>query len=248
MSVQSSSPPAISRVRLILFVAGPTRAPERLLELLSVWAEPGLHSPTWAGSTERQRVRFDPNDLKSATEDLNLWREQDPPTFWGVLDVSPKPIARLVLNYEAPGADWQELRSGVDELVARWAPEYAALQPLYSEPDAPSQAPALAGLDARALDYRKCGPPGVFAQTYFGGQLLEALLAKLGRDRLEGLGARLQAWGGYRLCLDDTWRVSYAELRAEQLKRDAELRQSGLFGDYSGSGTAKRGQAWTPLL
>jgi hypothetical protein len=166
-----------------------------------------------------------------------------PPKYWGSVDASPHPIARILLHYENIAAKHvAPVCGGIVRLVDTLAPAYAALHFRWAE-RTDERAASMNGLFTKALQYRRHGPPGVFAWTWFGPALVELL----GAGPLRSAGAVATPWGGAWLPLvEQPWAVPFAELRERQIAADAALRAAGCFGDYS-KPIPQTGPKWRPL-
>jgi hypothetical protein len=244
--MKSADSSIISEVHAALFVGGPAKSIEAQTALLGAIASEPETVPTHGSLDERRRLPFSAEAL--ATEAGTnpgaslLWRLR-PPKYWGSVDASKLPIARVLLHYEDIGqASVGPVCGGIARLVDKLEPAYALLHFKWTDATA-EQAISMRGFSTKALCYCKFGPPGVFVWTWFGPALVE----RFGMPSLLAQGAISTPWGGASLPLiEQPWRATFEALRERQVAVDEVLRARGIFGDYS-QPVPQKGAQWTPL-
>lgn len=233
----------ICEIHATFMVNGPTRNVDEQTALLEAIASVSEIAPTHGNVDDRKRLPFSLEALAAQPWSKSLWRLK-PPKYWGSLDATPQPIGRLLLHYEDIDQDSVEtVCRGIARLVERLEPAYAALHFKWVDQTREQIASSMAGFSAQALDYRRYGPPGIFAWTWFGPAFVEMI----GMASLQAAGAKQTSWGGASLPLvEDPWVPSFDALSERQLAVDKELRPHGFFGDYSRP-LPQKGAQWTPL-
>ncbi|HEX7130964.1 MAG TPA: pentapeptide repeat-containing protein [Iamia sp.] len=238
-------PSAVTRIRALVFIDGPTDEPRSLAAVLDALTAQPATTPTHGSYNDGMRTPFAADALAADAGGLSttvwLWRRARPRLF-GSVDAFSQAIARISLEYEGIAADDVEpVYLAVEQLVDRLAPVYAGVHVAEAEMD-DERAASLRGMSTKALEYRKTGPPGVFASTWFGSDLV----ARFPPGTIEEAGGRPTAWGGMSVRLDDRpWALPFAELRARQVAVDAALRPHGVLADRST--VPQAGPAWTPI-
>lgn len=245
-SAPIDGPPSdVTRIRALVFVDGPTDEPQSLGAILDALTAQPATTPTHGSYDDGVRTPFAADALAADAGGLSttvwLWRRSRPRLF-GSVDVFSQAIARVSLEYDGIAADDVEpVYLALEQLVDRLAPAYAGVHVAWADMD-DERAASLRGISAKALEYRKTGPPGVYASTWFGPDLV----ARFPPGAIEEAGGRPMAWGGMSLRLDDRpWALPFAELRARQVAVDAALRRHGVLADRST--VPKAGPAWTPI-
>jgi hypothetical protein len=238
---------SIAKVHATLFVTGPTKSVEAQTALLETIASEQQTAPTHGSLDERKRKPFSlitlATEAATSMGDPILWR-LTPPKYWGVIDATSMPIARISFEYEdIDHAHVASVCNSIARLIDKLKPEYAALDFTWTELTEEHAASAR-GFSAKALQYCRFGPPGVFFWTWFGPRLVDLF----GEALLLEQGATLIAWGGASLPLvEQPWTATFEELRKRQITVDKALRAKGIFGDYS-KPAPQKGPQWIPLV
>ncbi|HLJ49226.1 MAG TPA: hypothetical protein VKU01_24605 [Bryobacteraceae bacterium] len=248
-SGQSEVGSSICDVIAALYLNGPTKSVAAQRAILDTLAHEHETAPTHGNGAgdERKRLPFSAEDI-AAHSGIKpgspiLWR-LSPPKYWGLVDASPQPVARVLLRYE----DIQEryiagVCAAIARLADRFEPAFGALHFRWTNPT-PEHIASMQNISAKALEYSRYGIPGIFAWTWFGSALTERLG---GVTCLQGFGGSLRSWGGVFLPLtEQPWATPFQELRACQIAVATRLRESGLFIDYSRT-VPSQGVKWTPL-
>lgn len=236
----------IAQVHATFFVNGPTKNVEAQTRLLEAIANEPQTAPTHGSFDERKRLPFSAHSLATYAGTRMgtplLWRAKAP-KYWGSVDASPLPIARILLHYEDIDPKKVEaLCAGIARLADKLEPAYAALRFIWTDP-MPTQAASMSGFSLKALHYCKYGPPGVYASTWFGPSLVHSI----GLPALLAQGATATAWGGVSLQLvPEPWNATFESLCERQNEINHVLRESGFFGDYS-EPVPRKGARWIAL-
>jgi len=236
----------IVEVNAVLFLNGPTQSVEAQTAILEALASQPETAPTHGGIDERKRLPFSVETLAAQTgKKLGgspvVWR-LTPPKYWGLVDSTPLPVARITMHYEKIAAkNVAPVVGAVARLADRLEPVYAALHFKWAE-GTPEQLASLRTFWVKPLHYARYGPPGIFAWTWFGPALVESI----GMPALLAQGAAATAWGGASLPLvESMWSAPFEALRERQIAVDAALRATGIFGDYS-QPLPQKGANWSP--
>lgn len=233
----------ISEVHAAFYVNGPTKSVETQTALLGAIASVPETSPTHGNVDDRKRLPFSLQALAAQPWSKVLWR-LTPPKYWGSIDAATASIGRILLHYEDIEQDLiASVCQGIASLVDGLEPAYAALHFKWVDQTKDQINSSMRGFSAKALQYSKFGPPGVFAWTWFGPAFVE----KIGMASLLAEGARPTPWGGASLPLvEEPWALTFEALRERQIAVDSALRPRGLFGDYS-QPVPQKGAQWTSL-
>jgi len=165
----------IAEVYAVLFVNGPTKSVAAQSAILDALASDPETAPTNGSLNDRKRAPFSSvtlaADAGTKIGSPIFWRMKSP-KYWGMVDASPQPIARILLKYEDFGPRAiRPVWSGVARLVDRLQPGYVLLHFRWINPIR-DHAASMNGMATKALEYSRSAPPGVFACTWFRPELV----------------------------------------------------------------------------
>lgn len=149
---------------------------------------------------------------------------------------------RMTFGSETSDTAVKDIFALGDRLAAEFHAEYGVAHPVWkSKPK--DKYPSYGGSAKFTVDeYEQYGPAAVCARTWFG----EHVVGLIGSARLAELGAQETEWGGMQLDLvESPWASDRATLAARQAAVMDALKDSGVFGDYTGFPFYTKGARWS---
>lgn len=243
--------PLPDAIHIVILTTMPLRSKRTLGLLLDAFEGINDMSPTNWGPDERARNPYNREEMiaeVTAMEDFSSpgLRRARPPRYQGYFWANNSGLKTVKVEFGS-GLRQKDLpiifQLG-DAIAEALKPEYGLVHMIWRKEDSVGTYSATSVLTAEK--FQDCGPKPPTARTWFGPHLVKLI----GRKRLDALDVPVKktAWGGVELDLvADPWEADFNILSSKQKEVLEQLKESGVFGDYTDWHDCKPGPRWKPV-